>query len=44
MNAGTSAREILFNITLSEKKPRKIIIVDAMDCGQRSGTVVSLSL
>jgi len=44
LNAGTSARKILFNITLSDRKPLKIILVDAMDCGQKPGTVVSLAL
>ena len=36
-DAGTSVREILFDIILSEKKPSKIVVVDAMDCGQKPG-------
>ena len=31
MDVGTSIRDILFDLALSEKKPRKIIIVDAVD-------------
>lgn len=31
IDAGLSVREILFNIALSEKRPRKIFIVDAID-------------
>ena len=44
LNTGTSSREILFDISLSEKKPQKIIIVDAMECGNKPGTVVEVSL
>ena len=31
MDVGTSIRDILFDIMLSEKKPRQIIIIDAAD-------------
>ena len=31
MDVGTSIRDILFDLALSERKPRKIIIVDAVD-------------
>jgi len=44
LNVETSSREILFDITLSEKRPRKIIVVDAMECGREVGMVVDLSL
>ena len=44
LNTGTSSRKILFDVTLSEKKPRKIIIVDAMDCGIKPGDVREQSL
>ena len=44
LNTGTSSRKILFNITLSEKKPQRIIIVDAMECGKKPGAVVEVSL
>lgn len=37
IDAGTSVREILFDIALSEVRPRRIIILDAMDVGLRPG-------
>ena len=36
IDAGTSVREILFDLILSEKKPRKLIIVDADDSPNRT--------
>ena len=42
INAGSSARNILFDIALSEKKPTKIIIVDAIDVGKTPGEIVEL--
>ena len=44
IDAGTSVREILFDITLSEKRPRKIIIVDAMDKGFKPGELFRPSI
>jgi len=44
LDAGTGSREILFNIVLSERRPEKLIIVDAMECGKEPGDVVELSL
>lgn len=44
INAGTSVRKILFNILLSEKKPRKIIIVDAVDVGKEPGELIDLPI
>lgn len=44
VNAGSSVREILFNIMLSQQKPRQIIIVDTMSCGQEPGTIMELDL
>jgi coenzyme F420 hydrogenase subunit delta len=41
---GTSAREVLFDIVLSERKPDTIIIVDAMECNREPGTVAEVSL
>ncbi len=35
MDVGTSIRDILFDLALSEKKPRRIIIVDAVDYPDR---------
>ena len=44
LNAGTSVREILFDIILSEVRPQKIIIVDAIDCNRKPGEVFSVSI
>jgi coenzyme F420 hydrogenase subunit delta len=44
LDAGTAVREILFDIILSEIKPQKIIIVDALDCNRTPGEVFSVSL
>lgn len=44
VNAGTSVRNILFDITLSEKKPEKIIIIDAIDAGKTPGEIFQLQL
>ncbi len=44
MNVGTSVRKILFNITLSELKPHKIIIIDAVDKGRKPGEIFEISV
>jgi coenzyme F420 hydrogenase subunit delta len=43
-DAGTSVREILFDTILSDKKPSKIVIVDAMDCGRKPGELFRLDI
>jgi coenzyme F420 hydrogenase subunit delta len=43
-DAGTSVREILFDTILSDKKPSKIVIVDAMDCGRKPGELFFLDI
>ena len=43
-DAGTSVREILFDTILSDKKPAKIIVVDAMDCGREPGELFWLDI
>ena len=43
-NAGTSVREILFDTILSDKKPSKIVIVDAMDCEREPGELFAIDL
>jgi coenzyme F420 hydrogenase subunit delta len=43
-DAGTSVREILFDTVLSEKKPSKIVIIDAMDCGREPGELFMLDI
>ena len=42
INAGTSVRGILFDLTLSEQKPRRIIVVDAVDVKRRPGEIFTL--
>jgi coenzyme F420 hydrogenase subunit delta len=44
LDVGTGVREILFNIILSEVRPERIIIVDAMECGRRPGEVFNVSI
>jgi coenzyme F420 hydrogenase subunit delta len=39
LDVGTGAREILFTIALAEKKPKRIIIVDAVDCQREPGDI-----
>lgn len=44
INAGSSVRNILFDITLSEKRPGKIIIIDAVDAGKAPGEIFELPI
>ena len=44
LDAGTSVREILFNIMLSEIKPKTIIIIDAIDKGRKPGEIFEISV
>jgi coenzyme F420 hydrogenase subunit delta len=44
INAGTSVRNILFDIALSEKKPGKIIIIDAYDAGRPPGEIFEIPI
>jgi len=44
INAGSSVRNILFDIALSEKKPGKIIIVDAIDAAKTPGEIFELPI
>lgn len=44
IEAGTSIRGILFDISLSEKKPKKIIIIDGIDAGRAPGEVFYLDI
>jgi coenzyme F420 hydrogenase subunit delta len=39
INAGTSVREILFDLILSEQRPRRIIVIDAIDAKRKSGEI-----
>lgn len=44
INAGLSVREILFNIVLSDKRPQRIIVVDAVDVGKSPGEIFDLDI
>ena len=44
INAGSSAREVLFDVALSERKPQRIIVIDAMECAAEPGAVVELGI
>ena len=44
LNAALSVREILFNISLSEKKPDTIVIIDAVDFGKSPGELFEIDL
>jgi len=39
MDVGTSVRQVLFNVVLSPLRPRRIVVVDAVDMGRRPGDV-----
>jgi coenzyme F420 hydrogenase subunit delta len=43
MDVGTGVRKILFTLTLSEKRPEEILIVDAVDWGGEVGRVSEIS-
>jgi coenzyme F420 hydrogenase subunit delta len=42
LDVGTGAREILFTITLAEKKPKRIIVIDALDCQRKPGEIFTI--
>lgn len=42
VDAGTGARKILFDITLCDRRPGLIVIVDAMDCGKMPGELFEM--
>jgi coenzyme F420 hydrogenase subunit delta len=44
INARTSVRGILFDLILSEKRPRKIIVVDAIDANRPPGEVFKITI
>ncbi len=43
MDVGTGVRKLLFTITLSEVKPEKIVVVDAVDWGLDLGSLTVMS-
>jgi len=44
LDVGTSVREILFDVILSEQRPQKIIIIDAVDCQREPGELFLLDI
>jgi len=44
INAGTSVRGILFDLVINEKRPRKIIVIDAIDANRRPGEIFRIDL
>ena len=44
INAGTSVRGILFDLVINEKRPRKIIVIDAIDAKRRPGEIFRIDL
>ncbi|MBU2590610.1 MAG: hydrogenase maturation protease [Nitrospinota bacterium] len=44
VDAGTSVREILFDLILVEKKPERVIVVDAADKGRVPGEIYTIPL
>ena len=42
INVGTSVKQILFNITLSENRPKRIVIIDAVDLEKKPGEIFEL--
>jgi coenzyme F420 hydrogenase subunit delta len=44
MDVGTGIREILFDLVLSEIRPERIIIIDAVDMGRKPGEVFEVSV
>ncbi len=44
IDAGTGVRNLLFDILLSERKPRKVLIVDAVDAGKNPGDIFEIDV
>ncbi len=44
LDAGTGVRGILFTIALSEKKPERIVVIDACDCNQKPGKIFTIPI
>jgi len=44
INAGCSVRNILFDIALDQKKPDKIIIIDALDVRKKPGDIFEIEV
>jgi len=44
VDAGTGIRKILFTLSLSEPRPREIVIIDAVDQGKSPGEIFEIRL
>ncbi len=44
LDVGTGIRRILFTISLSEPRPKEIVIIDAVDKGRNPGEIFEISL
>jgi len=44
MDVGTGIRKILFTISLSEPRPKVIVIIDAVDKGRKPGEIFEITL
>ena len=44
MDVGTGVRQVLFNVVLSSIRPRRIIVVDAVDFGREPGDVWTMEV
>jgi len=44
IDAGTGVREILFDLILCEQRPRKIIVIDAVDAKKKPGEIFRIDV
>lgn len=44
LDVGTGAREVLFTIALAEKKPKRIIVIDALDYQKEPGKIFTMPI
>ncbi len=44
MNVGGSVRELLFDIAIGDRKPDRVIIIDAVDKDREPGTIFEISV
>jgi coenzyme F420 hydrogenase subunit delta len=44
IDAGTAVRELLFDMALSDQRPERIVVVDAVDAGRKPGEVFEIPL
>jgi len=44
INAGTGVREILFDLVISDQRPRRVIVVDAVDKNRTPGDIFTIDV